>query len=99
MRGVFCMHKQRHTHVPMTTINNPAEVRKHIESFARPNGYSPYAWNVTKRIAQEIWDCHLAGRSYSRPVNFMCNEFYQMIQMPETGEYIIPRAGFKMYRA
>lgn len=83
----------------MNHINNPAAVRKHIESFSRPNGYSPYAWNVTKRIAQEIWDCYLSGRTYSRPVNFMCREFYQMIQLPETGEFIIPRSRIRMYDA
>jgi hypothetical protein len=83
----------------MNTITNPADVRMYIESFSRPNGYSPYAWNVTKKIALEIWDCYLSGRSYSRPVNFMCDEFYQMIQKPGTGEMIIPRAGIKMYGA
>ena len=54
-----------------------------VERFPRPAGFSPYAWNTTKRIALEVWKCHFAGRSFRRTLNFMHPLFYQMIQTPE----------------
>ncbi|MCC6599450.1 MAG: hypothetical protein IT223_02125 [Crocinitomicaceae bacterium] len=72
-----------------------SEVKRHIDSFSRPNGYSPYAWNVTKKLALEVWESHLEQRPYRRQVNFLCKEFYQMIQHPD-GEYILPKNSFRM---
>jgi hypothetical protein len=80
----------------MNTTMTPAEVRRYVDSFARPNGYSPYAWNVTKKLALEAWESYLNGRPFRRSVNYMCQEFYKMIQRPEDGEYILPRNSFRM---
>ena len=60
-----------------------AEARLWVERFARPNGFSPYAWNTTKRIAMEVWKCHFSNRQFRRSVNFMHPLFYQMIRTPE----------------
>ncbi|MEY3397824.1 MAG: hypothetical protein RL220_418 [Bacteroidota bacterium] len=72
------------------------EVKRHIDSFPRPMGYSPYAWNVTKKLAMEVWDSYLQGRQYRRPVNYLCKEFYQMIRRPDNGQYILPQSSFRM---
>lgn len=73
-----------------------AEAKRHIDSVQRPEGYSTYAWNVTKKVALEVWECYFAGRPLSRKINYFCNEFYQMIKMPNGG-YIIPRNSFRTY--
>ncbi len=73
-----------------------SEVRQHIDSIARPNGYNTYAWNVTKKMAMEVWACYLANRPFRKPVNYFCKEFYQMIRTPE-GQYIIPESSFRTY--
>ena len=77
----------------MTTLQ---EVKMHIDSFARPNGYNPYAWNVTKKLALEVWESYLQNRPFRRPVNYLCQEFYQMIRRPEYGEFILPKNSFRM---
>jgi hypothetical protein len=77
-------------------MNNLSEVKKHIDSFSRPEGYNLYAWDVTKRLALEVWESHLEQKRFSRPVNYLCKEFYQMIQRPESGEYILPEGSFRM---
>ncbi|MEZ4799372.1 MAG: hypothetical protein R2809_06280 [Flavobacteriales bacterium] len=77
----------------MTTLH---EVQRHIDSFSRPNGYNPYAWNVTKKLALEVWASYLQNRPFRRPVNYLCQEFYQMIRRPEDGEYILPKGSFRM---
>ncbi|MEN9346679.1 MAG: hypothetical protein RLZZ77_190 [Bacteroidota bacterium] len=74
---------------------NLVEVKRHIDSFPRPNGYNPYAWNVTKKLALEVWESYLQKRPFRRPVNYMCKEFYEMIQGPD-GEYILPKGSFRM---
>ena len=75
---------------------NPIEIRKYIDSFSRPAGYSPYAWNVTKKLALEAWDSYLQKRPFRRQVNYLCVEFYQMIKSPENGEFILPANTFRM---
>ena len=65
------------------SIQSLAEARLWVERFARPNGFSPYAWNTTKRIAMEVWKCHFSNRQFRRSVNFMHPLFYQMIRTPE----------------
>ena len=77
----------------MTTLQ---EVKMHNGSFARPNGYNPYAWNVTKKLALEVWESYLQNRPFRRPVNYLCQEFYQMIRRPEDGEFILPKNSFRM---
>jgi hypothetical protein len=67
-----------------------AEARKHIDSFSRPQGFNTYSWRVVKKLAMRAWESHLEGNYYDRSVNFMCREFYLMIQDPE-GQYIIPK--------
>ncbi len=81
--------------IKATAMMTLAEVRRYIDSFSRPSGYSPYAWNVTKKLALEAWESHLQNRPFRRPVNYLCKEFYQMIQRPD-GEYILPRNSFRM---
>jgi hypothetical protein len=80
----------------MSTMNSLPEVKRYVDSFARPDGYNPYAWDVTKKLALEAWDSYLNGRPFRRQINYMCNEFYKMIQRPEDGEFIIPRKSFRM---
>ena len=65
------------------SITSPAQARLWVERFARPQGFSPYAWNTTKRIAMEVWKCHFARRPFRRTLNFMHPLFYQMIRTPE----------------
>ncbi len=72
------------------------EVRRYIDSFARPNGYNTYAWNVAKRMAMEAWDCHLNNRRFQKPINYFCSEFYQMLRKPD-GSYIVPESSFRKY--
>jgi hypothetical protein len=90
---VICFIKIDNT---MNTLMTLAEVKRYVDSFSRPNGYSPYAWNVTKKLALEVWDSYLSGRPFRRPVNYMCQEFYQMIRKPDNGEFILPKNSFRM---
>ncbi|MFM1931960.1 MAG: hypothetical protein RL226_1263 [Bacteroidota bacterium] len=73
-----------------------AEAQRHIDSIARPNGYNHYAWNVAKRLALEAWECYLTNRPFRRPINFFCQEFYQMLRLPN-GSYIVPECKFRRY--
>lgn len=75
---------------------SPNEIRRYVDSFARPNGYSPYAWNVAKKLALEAWESYLQGKPFRRQVNYMCSEFYKMIQRPDDGEFILPKNSFRM---
>ncbi len=72
------------------------EAKRYVDSFARPTGYSPYAWDVTKKLAMEAWGSYLSNRPFRRQVNYMCNEFYKMIQRPDDGQFIIPSGSFRM---
>lgn len=72
------------------------EVRRYIDSFSRPNGYNPYAWNVAKKMALEAWECYLNNRPFRKPINYFCREFYQMLRTPD-GKYIVPEHSFKSY--
>lgn len=78
-------------------MNTLADVRRYIDSFSRPNGYNTYAWEVTRKMALEAWDCHLNRRPFRKPINYFCNEFYQMIRKPD-GEYIVPESRFRRYK-
>ena len=69
---------------------------KQINSISRPTGYNSYAWNVTKKIAQEAWDCYLEGKKFKRPVNYLCKEFYLMIKTPD-GHSIVPENKIRRY--
>lgn len=77
-------------------MNSLPEVRRYIDSFSRPNGYNTYAWEVTKKVALEAWDCYLNHRPFRKPVNFFCQEFYDMIRKPD-GSYIVPRKRIRRY--
>jgi hypothetical protein len=68
-----------------------AEARRHIDSFARPQGFNTYSWRVVKKMALRAWESHLEGEKFERSVNFMCREFYLMIQDTQ-GQYIIPKS-------
>lgn len=81
------------------TTMTPNDVRRYVDSFSRPNGYSPYAWTVAKKLALEAWESYLHGRPFRRQVNYMCAEFYKMIQRPEDGEFIIPKNSFRMLQS
>jgi hypothetical protein len=80
----------------MSTMNSLPDAKRYVDSFARPDGYNHYAWDVTKKLAMEAWESYLNGRPYRRRINYMCSEFYKMIQRPEDGEFIIPRNSFRM---
>ncbi len=73
-----------------------SDAQRHINSISRPSGYNSYAWNVTKKIALEAWDCYLEGRKFRRPINYLCKEFYYMITTPD-GQSIVPIQGIKRY--
>ncbi|MFM7309740.1 MAG: hypothetical protein ACKOZY_03975 [Flavobacteriales bacterium] len=77
-------------------MNTLAESKRYIDGFSRPSGYNNYAWDVTKKLALEAWNCYLHGIPFRHSINFMCAEFYEMIRHPETGEFIVPRGWFKM---
>jgi hypothetical protein len=77
-------------------MKNMIDVQRYLDSFSRPAGYNQYAWDVTKRIAREVWKSYFDQTRFQRPVNYLCKEFYQMIQRPEDGEYILPKGTFKM---
>jgi hypothetical protein len=80
----------------MEAMNSLTEVKRYIDSFSRPEGYNNYAWDVTKKLAMEVWASYLSGRPFQRRINFMCSEFYKMIQRPEDGEFILPKGSFRM---
>jgi len=82
-----------------STTMTPNDVRRYVDSFSRPNGYSPYAWTIAKKLALEAWESYLQGRPFRRQVNYMCSEFYKMIQRPEDGEFIIPKNSFRMLQS
>ncbi|HIO16582.1 MAG TPA: hypothetical protein EYN28_00725 [Flavobacteriales bacterium] len=75
-----------------STINDIAQARLWVNSFPRPSGFNPYAWNTTKRIALEIWKCYFANRSFERTVNFMHPSFYIMIRTPEGAPLLVERS-------
>ncbi|MDA0945598.1 MAG: hypothetical protein RLZZ314_1059 [Bacteroidota bacterium] len=79
-----------------TSIQSLPEARMWVEGFSRPHGFSPYAWNTTKRIALEVWKCHFAGRQFRRTLNFMHPSFYQMIRTPE-GLPLVSTASIRGY--
>lgn len=72
-------------------MHNLADAQRYIDSFSRPNGYSTYAWKVTKKVALEVWDAYLNNRPLRRSLNYYCPEFYSMIRTPE-GRDIVPVA-------
>ncbi len=72
------------------------EAERYINSFSRPSGYNSYAWNVTKKIALEAWDCYLSGKKFRRPINYLCEEFYHMITTPD-GRSIVPSKKIRRY--
>lgn len=74
------------------------EVQEYINSFNKPEGYSDYAWNRAKSMAYEVWYSYLNGRIFRKPINFFCNEFYDMIRTPD-GEFIVPENSFKRFAA
>jgi hypothetical protein len=78
----------------MNTTWSINEVKRYIDSFARPSGYNPYAWSVTKKLALEVWESYLTGRPFRRKVNYMCSEFYKMIERPD-GESLLPRGSYR----
>lgn len=65
------------------SITDLVTAASYINSFPRPEGFNPYAWNTTKRIALEVWKCYFAGRRFERTLNFMHPSFYKMIKSPE----------------
>ena len=62
-----------------------------VEQFARPMGFSPYAWNTTKRIAMEVWKCHFRWTPVPPHLEFHASVFYQMIKTPE-GLSLVPES-------
>ncbi|MFN0033144.1 MAG: hypothetical protein ACKVOR_13370 [Flavobacteriales bacterium] len=83
----------------MNTTYTLAEAKRYVDSFARPMGYNQYAWEVTKRVAMEAWSSYLSHQPFRRNVNYMCDEFYKMIQHPVSGTFIIPSGSFRMLQA
>lgn len=81
----------------MNALQSLHEVSRYIDSFSKPDGYNPYAWNVTKKLALEIWDSYLHRQPNRRKINYLCKEFYAMIRRPDNGEFIVPRNSFRMY--
>ena len=75
----------------MTTLE---QAKKHIDSISRPTGYNNYAWQVTKKVALEVWDCHLSNQPFTRSINYFCQEFYKMLQKPD-GSYIVSPNSFR----
>lgn len=69
------------------------DAQRYIDSFSRPEGFNTYSWRVVKKMALTAWECHLNGKRFDRSVNYMCKEFYMMVQDPR-GQYIIPNAKF-----
>ena len=47
-----------------SSIQSLPQARMWVERFARPQGFSPYAWNTTKRIALKF------GNVTSQAVHF-----------------------------
>jgi len=69
------------------------EAKRYIDSFSRPQGFNTYSWRVVKKMALTAWEYHLSGKKFDRSVNYMCKEFYLMVQDPG-GQYIIPNSKF-----
>lgn len=79
-------------------MKNFQEVQQFIEGFQQPEGLNDYAWNRAKNTAIEVWNYYLNGLKYTRPLNFFCNEFYQMIT-DANGELIVPSGKIRRYAA
>ncbi len=79
------------------SIHNLMEARLWIDSHPRPNGFSPYAWSSTKRIALEVWKSFFSGKRFSRNLNYMHPTFYSMIRTPE-GEPILKEKAIRGLR-
>ncbi|MDG1767700.1 MAG: hypothetical protein P8H98_12975 [Flavobacteriales bacterium] len=77
-------------------MNSLSDAKMHIDSFSRPNGYNQYSWNIAKKMALEVWDHYLNNRPFRKPINYFCNEFYNMIKNPK-GEYIVPENSFRKF--
>jgi hypothetical protein len=77
-------------------MDNLNDIKVYIDSFTCPAGYNHYAWEVTKKLALEVWESHLENKRFTRPVNFLCMEFYQMIRKPGSEEFILPKGSFRM---
>jgi hypothetical protein len=76
----------------ISTISDIASARRWVDSFPRPMGFSPYAWNTTKKIAIEVWKCFFAGRKFDRTLNFMHPSFYMMIKTPEGASILMEKS-------
>lgn len=79
-------------------MKNFQEVQQFIEGFQQPEGLNDYAWNRAKNTAIEVWNSYLNGLKYTRPLNFFCNEFYQMIT-DANGKLIVPSGKIRRYAA
>lgn len=75
-----------------TSISNLPTAKLWIDSFPRPVGFNPYAWNTTKRIALEIWKCYFSKKAFDRTVNFMHPSFYNMIRTPEGHPLLVEKS-------
>ena len=65
------------------SIHNIVEARLWIDSHPRPEGFNPYAWSSTKRIALQVWKSFFSGKKFERTLNYMHPTFYSMIRTPE----------------
>ena len=79
------------------SIHNLMEARLWIDSHPRPNGFSPYAWSSTKRIALQVWKSFFSGKKFERTLNYMHPTFYSMIRTPE-GEPLLKEISIRGLR-
>ena len=80
------------------SITSPAQARLWVERFARPQGFSPYAWKQLQKTALAVWHAHLSGRPYRGALNFCRPEFYSMLVQPD-GRAIVSTGGIRGYKA
>lgn len=71
-----------------------AEIKRYIDSFPRPLGLNVHTWELTKKMAFEVWENHIQNRPNRRNLDYLCREFYLLIRKPN-GEYIIPPTRFR----
>ena len=79
------------------SIHNIVEARLWIDSHPRPEGFSPYAWSSTKRIALQVWKSFFSGKKFERTLNYMHPTFYSMIRTPE-GEPLLKEISIRGLR-
>lgn len=79
-------------------INSLDNARSHIQGFACPAGFSPFAWRQLQKTALSVWHAHLSQRPFRGALHFCRPEFYAMLAQPD-GTSIVHTGAIRGYKA